>query len=157
MIDSFKEKKWCCYSNGTSQNVTSECSSIFILQIFWANFKPTEIGTESPKHPNMFLELLTVGYREYRQDWNWESLCPWACAWAPIPDAFHICHIRIWQIALQNFQAQPKKRLKYNLPLLTNIALLWKLFASLTNTQPLIHLCVSGGQHCKYTVQFFFF
>lgn len=53
MIDSFKEKKWCCYSNGTSQNAISECSSIFILQIFWANFKPTE----SLKHPNMLCSL----------------------------------------------------------------------------------------------------
>lgn len=57
MIDSFKEKRWCCYSNGTSQNVISECSYILILQIFWANFKPTEIGTENPKHPNMLCSL----------------------------------------------------------------------------------------------------
>lgn len=59
---------------------------------------------------------------------------PLACAWATNHPAFQICPSRRWQIAPQNFQAQPKKRLKCNFPLLTNIAVLWKSVASLTNT-----------------------
>lgn len=43
MIVSFKEEEWGCYFNCISQNVISECSLVFILQILWGNFKQTVI------------------------------------------------------------------------------------------------------------------
>lgn len=160
MTDSFKEEEWCYYANCTSQNVILECSLVFILQILWGDFKPTEMGIGS------FWNAQGVLMSSLNYCWlQWVELgleLRLLCVSLGLCGSHRPLHFlslphQHVTNSTSKLPSPAREEVKIQFALINKHCISLKI-GYITHKQiSLTHLSVSGRQPCKSPVQFFFF